>query len=208
MSALVIRLLGPPEIERDGSVVPPPRGHKTWAVLAYVVLAERPVWRARLAELVFGDAEDPRGALRWALAELRRALGFAGALRGDPLQPGLPAGTAVDVLALAAGETEPALARGELLEGTDPGAGPEFDVWLLLERRHLAGVCEAVVRDAALRALAAGSPLDAAALASRAVTLEPVRRRRPRAARPVPCPDRRCRRRARPCRGVRPVVPP
>jgi DNA-binding SARP family transcriptional activator len=171
VSALVIRLLGPPEIEWDGSVVPPPRGHKTWAVLTYVVLAERPVWRARLAELVFGDAEDPRGALRWALAELRRALGLAGALRGDPLQPGLPAGTAVDVLALAAGETEPALARGELLEGIEPGAGPEFDVWLLLERRRLTGVCEAVVRDAALRALAAGAPLDAAALASRAVTL-------------------------------------
>ena len=123
MSALVIRLLGPPEIERDGSVVPPPRGHKTWAVLAYVVLAERPVTRTWLAELVFADAEDPRGALRWALAQLRRALGLAGALRGDPLEPGLPAGTTVDVLELAAGLAEPSLARGVLLEGIEPGGG-------------------------------------------------------------------------------------
>ncbi len=140
-------------------------------MLAYVVLAERPVPRARLARLVFGDADDPRGALRWTLAQLRRALGVAGALRGDPLELGLPAGAAVDVLSLVSGEPEPALVRGELLEGLDPGAGAEFEAWLLVERRRLAGVCEAVLRDAALSAVAAGVPLDGAALASRAVEL-------------------------------------
>jgi DNA-binding SARP family transcriptional activator len=171
VSALVIRLLGPPQIERDGSVVPPPRGHKAWAVLAYVVLAERPVLRTGLAELIFGDAEDPRGALRWTLAQLRRALGLADALRGDPLQLTLPAGATVDVGALAAGDADPSLARGELLQGIDPGGAAEFEAWLLVERRRLAGVCEAVVRDAALAALAAGEPLAAAALASRAVAL-------------------------------------
>jgi DNA-binding SARP family transcriptional activator len=61
---LVIRLLGHPQIERDGDVLVAPRGHKAWAVLAYLVLAERPVARARLADLVFGDADDPLGALR------------------------------------------------------------------------------------------------------------------------------------------------
>jgi DNA-binding SARP family transcriptional activator len=171
VSALVIRLLGPPEIERDGSVVPPPRGHKAWAVLAYVVLAERPVMRTWLAELVFGDAEDPRGALRWALAQLRRALELPDGLRGDPLQLGLPAGATVDALRLAGGDADPSLARGELLDGIDPGGAAELDAWLLVERRRLAGVCEAVVRDAALRALAAGDPRAAAALASRAVAL-------------------------------------
>jgi DNA-binding SARP family transcriptional activator len=172
VSTLVIRLLGRPEIERDGVVATPPRGHKAWAVLAHLVLAERPVARARLAGLVFGDAEDPLGALRWTLAQLRRALGVADTLRGDPLELGLPAGTVVDVLALASGAPDPALARGELLEGIEPGAGAVFDAWLLVERRHLAGVCEAVLRDAALGALAAGAPLDAAALASRALALD------------------------------------
>jgi DNA-binding SARP family transcriptional activator len=171
VSALVIRLLGPPEIERDGSVVPPPRGHKAWAVLAYVVLAERPVMRTWLADLVFGDAEDPRGALRWALAQLRRALGLADALQGDPLKLGLPAGTAVDVVRLAGGDADPSLARGELLEGIDPGGAAELDAWLRVERRRLAGISEAVMRDAALRALAAGDPLAAAAFASRTVAL-------------------------------------
>jgi DNA-binding SARP family transcriptional activator len=167
----VIRLLGPPEIERDGVVVAPPRGHKGWAVLAYLVLAERPVARTRLAGLVFGDADDPRGALRWTLAQLRRALGVADALGGDPLKLGLPAGAVVDVLALASGEPEAALVRGELLEGVDPGAGAEFDAWLLVERRRSAGVCEAVLMDAARGALADGVPLDGAALASRALAL-------------------------------------
>jgi DNA-binding SARP family transcriptional activator len=171
VSSRLIRLLGPPEIERDGIVVAPPRGRKAWAVLAYVALAERPVGRARLAGLVFGDADDPRGALRWTLAQLRRALGVADALCGDPLELGLPAGVVVDVLALGTGEAHPALVRGELLEGVDPGAGAEFDAWLLVERRRLAGVCEAVLRDGARRALAVGDPLDAAALASRALAL-------------------------------------
>lgn len=171
MSTLVIRLLGRPEIERDGVVAAAPRGHKAWAVLAYLVLAERRVGRARLAELIFGGADDPLGALRWTLAQLRRALGVADSLRGDPLELGLPAGAAVDVCALVSGDPDPALARGELLEGVNPGAGAVFDAWLLVERRRLVGVCEAVLRDAALAALAAGVPLDGAALASRALTL-------------------------------------
>ena len=140
-------------------------------MLAYRLLAERPVARSRLAELVFGDADDPLGALRWTLAQLRRALGVADSLRGDPLELGLPAEAVVDVLSLASGEQDPALVRGELLEGVALGAGPEFDAWLLVERRRVAGMCEAVLRDAALGALAAGRALDGAALASRALAL-------------------------------------
>jgi DNA-binding SARP family transcriptional activator len=169
VSTLAIRLLGPPEIACDGALADPPRGHKSWAVLAYLLLAERPIARARLAELIFGDAADPLGALRWTLAQLRRALELPGALRGDPLTLELPAGAVVDVVALAAGDPRPQLARGELLEGVDAGAGDDFDAWLRIERRRFAGFSEAVLRDAALEALAAGEPLDGAALASRAL---------------------------------------
>jgi len=173
MSALTIRLLGRPQIERDGVVAAPPRGHKAWAVLAYLILAERPTARAQLASLIFADADDPLGALRWTLAQLRRALGAPDALRGDPLEPGLPPDASVDVLALAGDDADPALARGELLEGIDPRAGAVFEAWLLVERRRLAGVAEAVLRDAALGALAAGHPLDGAALATRALAFDP-----------------------------------
>jgi DNA-binding SARP family transcriptional activator len=166
---IAIRLLGPPEILRDGAAVVPPRGHKAWAVLAYLLLARRPVVRTELAGLLFGDADDPRGALRWTLAQLRRALGTADALGGDPVRLGFEAHA--DVLALAAGDPDPALVRGELLEGVDPGGSPDFDVWLRVERRRFAGIAESVLRDAALQALAAGRPLDGAALASRVVAL-------------------------------------
>jgi DNA-binding SARP family transcriptional activator len=173
VSTLVIRLLGRPEIERDGVIAVPPRGHKAWAVLAYLVLAERPVPRPQLAGLIFGDAGDPLGALRWTLAQLRRALGAPGTLHGDPLELGLPDDAIVDVVALAAGDPDPALVRGELLEGVDPESGAVFEAWLLVERRRLGGLCEAVLRDAALGALAAGAPVDAAALVSRALALNP-----------------------------------
>ena len=167
----MIRLLGPPEIACADGPADPPRGHKSWAVLAYLLLAERPVARARLAGLIFGDAADPLGALRWTLVQLRRTLGADVALGGDPLMLVLPADAHVDVLALAAGDPDAALARGELLEGVDPDAGPDFEAWLLVERRRSAGLCEAVLRDAALEALAAGAALDGAAFASRALAL-------------------------------------
>jgi len=173
VSALVIRLLGHPEIDRDGVGQPPPRGRKAWCVLAYLVLAERHVPRARLAALMFADADDPLGALRWTLAELRRTLGVPGLLSGDPLPFGTPGGAQVDVLALLSGATDPELARGELLEGVESGAGEVFDAWLLVERRRLAGVCEGVLRDAALGHLAAGLPLQGAALAARGLALNP-----------------------------------
>lgn len=61
---MTIRLLGPPAIERDGRPAPSPRGRKAWALLCYVLLAERPPGRKHLAELLFGEADDPLGALR------------------------------------------------------------------------------------------------------------------------------------------------
>lgn len=81
---LTIRLLGPPAIERDGRPVRSPRGRKAWAVLGYVLLAERAPSRKHLAEVFFCDADDPLGALRWTLAELRRTL-----LDGMQLESGL-----------------------------------------------------------------------------------------------------------------------
>jgi DNA-binding SARP family transcriptional activator len=169
----VIRLLGHPEIVRDGVAQLPPRGRKAWCVLAYLVLADRRVPRVRLAALLFADADDPLGALRWTLAQLRRALGVPGVLEGNPLEFGRPGGAGVDVLDLLSGAAGLELARGELLEGIEAGAGEVFDAWLLVERRRLAGACEAVLRDGALAALAAGQPLDGATLAARGLALSP-----------------------------------
>jgi DNA-binding SARP family transcriptional activator len=170
---LVVRLLGRPQLERGGLPVASPRGRKSWAVLAYVTLAELPVSRERLSALLFSDAADPQGALRWSLAELRRALGAGAALRGDPVRLDLPAGITVDVLLVSAGESDVGFVRGGLLEGIELHTGPVFESWLLVERRRLAGLAEGVLHDAALAALATGSAQRASALASRALEFSP-----------------------------------
>ncbi|HEV2825088.1 MAG TPA: BTAD domain-containing putative transcriptional regulator, partial [Actinomycetota bacterium] len=172
-----IRLLGRPAIERDGAPAPSPRGRKAWALLAYLLLAERPPSRRHLAELLFGEADDPLGALRWTLAELRRALGEPGLFGGDPVATTLGDGISVDVHALTG---EPADPRGlldldgELLDGVGVLASPTFESWLVVERHRLAATAEARLRQAALGLLAAGQAGAAVAYASRAVARNPL----------------------------------
>ena len=64
-------LLGAPLVVRDGTVYAAPKGRKAWALLAYLALSDRPPTRQQLVDLLFPDAEDPAGALRWNLSELR-----------------------------------------------------------------------------------------------------------------------------------------
>ncbi len=164
--ATTIRLLGTPEILRDGRPAPAPRGRKAWALLTYLLLCERPATRRQLAELLFADAADPLGALRWNLAQLRRALGPAAALAGDPPRLELAGDVVVDAL-------EPGAVGGELLEGMDLDAGPAFGSWLLVTRRRYSGQAQAVLHESALTALAAGRVEEAAGLAARLVALDP-----------------------------------
>jgi DNA-binding SARP family transcriptional activator len=161
-----IRLLGTPAILRDGVAAPPPRGRKAWALLAYLLLCERPTTRRELAELLFADAADPLGALRWNLAQLRRALGAAATLQGDPVELVLAENVVVDIL-------DPGPVDGILLEDMEFAAGPAFDSWLLVARRRYAGRTEAVLHEAALAELAAGRPDRAVELATRLVALDP-----------------------------------
>jgi DNA-binding SARP family transcriptional activator len=171
---LVVRLLGTPQVERNGEAVTAPRGRKCWALLAYLLLRERPVSRLSLAELLFPDAEDPLRALRWSLVELRRALGGSEILHGDPLQLDLPPGTEVDVLALTGDAPSTSVGDGELLEGADFGATPAFDSWLAVERRRLAGIYAQLLRGEALSRLAEGDTAEAARLAGLCVARDPL----------------------------------
>jgi DNA-binding SARP family transcriptional activator len=161
-----IRLLGSPAILRNGRPVPAPKGRKTWALLAYLLLSEAPPSRRRLAELLFADADDPLGALRWNLAQLRRALDGVATIEGDPVELSFAPDVAVDV-------REPAAAGGELLEGMEFGASPAFESWLVVARGRYAGQTAAVLHDAALDELAAGNADRAAELAARLVALDP-----------------------------------
>ena len=178
--SLAVRLLGKPAIERDGVPVQAPRGRKAWGLLLYLVLSERPPPRARLASLLFAEADDPLGALRWSLGELRRALDDPLILRGDPPALRLPEGAGVDVLALLDGEGGQvwvSACEGELLEGMSFSGCPAFETWLTHQRRHLSGVCQGLMHETALERLASGDAGGASELAARLVSLDPLEAR-------------------------------
>lgn len=176
--ALAIHLLGAPSVEHDGRPVPRARGRKAWALLAYLVLADRPPSRRQLADLLFADADDPLGALRWNLAQLRRMLGERNPLSGDPVAITLSPVDLIDVGVLVRGAWRDALALPglgrELLEGMDVGGSPAFDAWLVIQRRHLQAATEAVLREGVLATLSQGDPSAAAALAARLVEQNPL----------------------------------
>lgn len=167
-------------IERDGVVAPPPRGRKAWGLLAYLLLCERLPSRSRLASLLFADADDPLGALRWSLAELRRALDDPLALRGDPPALRLPEATVVDALVVLSPDSTRAPViewEGELLEGMSFPGCAAFETWLSYQRRQLAGAREALIGESALQRLAIGDASGASELAAKLVSLDPLESR-------------------------------
>jgi DNA-binding SARP family transcriptional activator len=174
--SLAIRLIGKPTIVSDGPAVQAPRGRKTWALLAYLLLCERPPPRSRASSLLFSEADDPLGALRWTLADLRRALGAADAVAGDPLELKLPPGATVDVVALTAPADEIPFSppEGELLEGMAFPSSPVFESWLGVMRRHLDGAARAMAHDDALARLAEGDTAGATELAGELVSQDPL----------------------------------
>lgn len=176
--SLSIHLLGAPSVSSGSTRQPPPRGRKPWALLAYLLTTESAPSREWLAELLFSDADDPLNALSWNLTQLRRLLGSDATIRGEPVELQLPPGTFVDTRARTGGTWVqaldiPGLGR-DLLEGMAFPSSPAFEVWLLTERRHLAGAAENMLREAARAQLAAGDATRAVELASRLVTTNPL----------------------------------
>ncbi len=172
---LTVRLLGPARIEVDGAPVAGPRGNKAWALLAYLLLARRAPSRRQLAELLFSEAADPLGALRWSLAQLRQTLRQPDALRGDPVELALEPGLEIDLRRLrSAGLAEAdelEAFSGELLEGMTFVTSPAFEAWLGVERCHARVTVEALLLERAQAELGAGDPAVAARLAARLVEL-------------------------------------
>lgn len=170
-----IRLLGPPAIESPGTPLPQPRGRKAWALLAYLALQSDGTGRSRTASLLFPDAADPLGALRWNLSELRRTLDGA-SVTGDPLLLDLLPPWRCDVLEAmdpGAKAGNPRRFNGQLLEGLSFADSPVFDEWVAEQRYRLDNVVQQLLYEAALAALASGAPREAAELASLALERDP-----------------------------------
>jgi DNA-binding SARP family transcriptional activator len=175
--SLAIHLLGRPRLE-DASEPYKFRSRKSWALLAYLLLAERPPSRRRLAELFFSEAVDPLRALRWTLAEIRRGLGDGAFLEGDPVVIELPLGTVVDVEVLTRGSWSDAAALpglgDDLLEGISLRDAAVFESWLLGQQRHIAAASEAILHEAALASMARGQVRTALDFALRAAAMNPL----------------------------------
>ncbi len=156
--ALVIRLLGPPRVERDGQPVTFDT-RKALALLAHLSLAERPRSRESLCALLWPahDPERGRGALRRTLSTLRQGIGddWIDAV-GDSLALRRSAGFELDVenfRALAAdGATRErlsaaaALFAADFLEGFSLRDSPEFDHWQAAEADRLERELGSVLR--------------------------------------------------------------
>ncbi|WP_344065576.1 BTAD domain-containing putative transcriptional regulator [Microbacterium pumilum] len=176
--SLTVQLLGHPLIDRSAGEQYEFRSRKSWALLAYLLLSERRPSRAQLAEMLFGEADDPARALRWCLAEIRRGLGEGASIDGDPVALTLPSDAVVDVRVLVRGTWSeavdlPGLGMG-LLDGTAVRYAGAYETWLISQQRHLAAVSEAVLHEAALGSMSTGDLDTALGYALRACTMSPL----------------------------------
>ncbi len=126
--SLRVRLLGRPGLEHDGTSRRL-EGHKPWALLTYLLLEPHAPTRRELADLLWSEADDPLGAVRWSLSQVRKAI-------NPPAEIGERDGRIkidAEVLVVDAGEllrgewdevSIDDLVRGELLEGMSFGEAP------------------------------------------------------------------------------------
>lgn len=175
---LTIHLLGQPRVDRTSGPDYQVRSRKSWALLAYLLLSERPPARAQLADLLFTEADDPLRALRWNLSEVRRALGDTASLEGDPVVLELPADTTVDVHVVTRGSWPEAVRLeglgDDLLASFRIRAGAAFEFWLLSEQRHIAAATEAILHEAAVGSASLGNLREAITHAERATSMNPL----------------------------------
>ena len=175
MSQLEVRLLGRAAVFIDGVAAPPPKGAKPWGLLAYLASTRHEHPRAELAELLFCEAADPLGALRWNLAALRRLLSRPDALQGDAIRLDLT-DARIDTHQLALGDFSicDAGAPGLLLSGLSFPDSPRFELWLAGERARLERQAASLLREASLRALAGGDYELAIRKADHLVSIDPL----------------------------------
>ena len=165
---LEIHMLGPLQLSRRGRPVALPASRKVRALLAYVALAQKPVARGPLCELLWDVPNDPRGELRWCLSKIRGLLDDRACQRvhthGDTVQLDLSQCLVdvLDVLRAAEAGIETlspervlgALAasfEGEFLESLAIDNSPVFTAWLTAQRRRLRSCRTAVLEQLVVR---------------------------------------------------------
>ena len=151
-SALSIGMLGPLTIVSNGAALALPASRKLRALIAYLAMAPNAVGRSRLCELLWDGPNDPRGELRWCLSKIRKL--FDGPARERVIASGDKVALDLtdcfcDVFAIAAAAEEgferlegrrlEALSRlfaGDFLAGLEIDRSPQFEGWLISQRRR------------------------------------------------------------------------
>lgn len=151
-SADGVLLLGPLQVIQNGRPLPQPPSRKVRALLAYLAMAGRPIFREKLCELLWDVADDPRSELRWCLSKLRPLVDGPTTKRliADRKQVHIEAASLdVDAL-LVARHTQTTLKngspddlrslldlfRGDFLEGLSVERAPSFENWLAGQRHR------------------------------------------------------------------------
>jgi len=177
---LVVEVLGPVAVVRDGVRVDLPRSRKTRGLLAFLALSARAVGREELCALLWDGASDPKRELRWSLAKIKSAVGPW--LEVSDGGVGLVReGLSVDALAfrnqaqqvLSEAQIGQALAlwRGAPLADVEVQGQQGFEAWLAAERDALSVLRVQLLKAAVDSAWA--RPEDALAAARRLVAAEP-----------------------------------
>jgi DNA-binding SARP family transcriptional activator len=149
-----LRLLGPLEVWRGNRSVPLPRSRKVQALLGYLALAPRAVPRARLCDLLWDVANDPRGELRWCLTKVRSLINEpqkrllisdrdwvgidASGIDIDAARYARLIERAVQGSSLADLRHLVGMVEGGLLEGLRIDRSPLFETWLAGQRHRFA----------------------------------------------------------------------
>jgi DNA-binding SARP family transcriptional activator len=181
-SPLELQCFGPPAARVPGQATPPELlWRKHLALLVYLALSPG---RTRSRQHLLGvfwpekDEQPARHSLNEALRRLRTCLGSERIVTQGESLTLHDADLAVDALrfeVLAGTDPRQALAMlsGDFLEGFDAGVAPAFDEWAgaMRERYHVAGA-DLLVR-AGAQSLLDSRPAEAAALARRALALQP-----------------------------------
>ena len=126
-----IQMLGNFVLYRGGEKLPLPKSKRTRALLAYLVLTNKPHRRDRLCDIFWTTPEDPRGALRWSLSKLRHLINEdSDTLQTDRESVFLSTtNVEVDILSIA-----------EVIEESDLTVHELTDIFYKLEEPFLSGV--------------------------------------------------------------------
>ena len=178
-------LLGPPAV-RLGDVLRPLKLRPKAVALLVRVALEGPGSRAELADLIFGEAEDPRAALRWHLTYLRAQLPEAVRKHLFVTPERIAFDTPTDVESFQNGAKrllerpdDPGVAnvlglyRGDLCAGLTVSASAVFDTWLYVEQEGLRRLFRQATVAVARHALATGDAARVVEPLARLVSVDP-----------------------------------